>query len=332
MANHTFLRYLPARLKPLSSPAVWAPLTVFALASIFMWEYHQNPEWFDRPQADTISPASGLTPEEQARLSEVDTIDVLLGSLKDSSSSSTGTVGLVNKSTSEGKDATSSRELADRENPFADYEKQYKFPGSGGGTSAAAPSQPSAFPAVRSTDGAAPSGKFDFGSGAALPNGGALSEALGRQQAGRAAAEQARENVTEDNASQSASQSASQNASRSTRAATTSSGSAFRPSAQPSNSTSNSSISAPFIRTTPDMSPPVGTTGYQAPASSSLPVFNRAPQQPSQNPYSTGSGFSNFSQPAARPATPATSSSSAGAASEGRLYTAPSFTQPAQNR
>ena len=321
MANHTFLRYLPARLKPLGHPAVWAPLTVFALASIFMWEYHQNPDWFARPQADTISPNSGLTPEEQAQLSDVDTVDVLLNSLSGSAGTPAETTGLLDKNASEPKDAAASGKLSDRENPFAAYEEQYKFPGSQGGTSGAAPSLPSTTPTLRPADGATSSGKFDLGSSSPLPNSGALSDALGRQQASPSAPDQARQNAAE---------SASQNASRSTRAATSStpsSGGTFRPSAQPS----SSGISAPFIRTTPEMSPPAGTTGYKAPASSSLPAFNVAPQQPSRNPYSSGSSFSNFSQPAARSTAPA-ASSVPGAASDNRLYTAPSFTQPEQNR
>lgn len=333
MANRTFLRYLPARIKPLRSPAVWAPLTVFALASIFMWEYHQNPEWFGRPQADTISPKSGLTPEEQAQLSEVDTVDSLLNNLKDSTGAPaagapiTGATGLANGNPADAQDPASSNKLAGRENPFAAYEEQYKFPGSNSGTGTATPS-PSALPAVRPTDGvangAADSGKFDFG-GSSLPTSGALSEALGRQQNSQTTTDRARQNTAE-----SASQNASQNASRSTRAATNSSSGAARPAAQPS---SNSGISAPFIRTTPDMSPPAGTTGYKAPASSSLPVFNAAPQQPSRSPYSNSGAFRqpSFNQPAARPATPP-ASSVPGGASDGKLYTAPSFTQPEQNR
>lgn len=332
MANRTFLKYFPARLKPLSSPAVWAPLTVFALASIFMWEYYQNPDWFARPQADTTSSASGLTPEEQARLADVDTVDVLLNSLKGSNSPNdsngnptSGATGLGNENTSAAQDPASTNKLADRTNPFAAYEEQYKFPGSNSGTSTPAPALPAASPAVRPADGATGSGNFGSSNGSSnsssLPAGGALSEALGRQQDSRTAADQARQNTAG---------SASQSASQSPRADTaSSSGGAFRPAAQPS----NSGISVPFIRTTSDMSPPPGTTGYRAPASSSLPVFNAAPQQPSRSPYSNppASRQPSFNQPAARPVTPAASSVPS-ASSDGKLYTAPSFTQPEQNR
>lgn len=327
MANPAFLRYLPARLKPLSSPAVWAPLTVFALASIFMWEYYQNPDWFDRPQASTISPESELTPEEQARLSEVDTIDVLLKGLNNSTlgdSKDPADNSLANQTASTESGATSGRELSGRENPFAAYEEQYKFPNSNGGISATTPSLPSgslpsAAAAAGSTQSPAASGKFDFGSGASLPTSGALSEALGRQQTNRAAAEQGRQDAAENNNN------------RSNREAATSG--TIRPSGQAANGSSNGGISAPFIRTTTEMSPPAGTTGYKAPASSSLPVFNTAPPQASRSPYTNTPANlqQNFSQPAARPATPAASQPPS-AASGGKLYTAPSFTQPEQNR
>jgi hypothetical protein len=84
---------------------------------------------------------------------------------------------------------------------------------------------------------------------------------------------------------------------------------------QPAGS-SGGSIDVPFIRTTPSMSPAIGTTGYQAPATSNLPVFNIAPPQPSRNPYS----------PQIAPAAPPAALPSAGS------YTAPSSTQPAQNQ
>lgn len=319
MANPAFLRYLPARLKPLSSPAVWAPLTVFALASIFMWEYHQNPDWFDRPQAGTISPESELTPEEQARLSEVDTIDVLLKGLNDSAPNNpkdSADNSLINQTPSAEEGATPSRELSGRESPFAAYEEQYKFPNSNG-------SLPSAASATGSTQSPAASGKFDFGSGASLPSSGALSEALGRQQTNRAAAERAGQDAAEENSN-------SSNSSNNREAAASST---FRPSAQPANGGSSGGISAPFIRTTTNMSPPAGTTGYKAPSSSSLPVFNAAPPQPSRSPYTNRSANiqQNSVQPAAQSATPAASSRPS-AASESRLYTAPSFSQPEQNR
>ena len=143
MATPTFLRYLPARLKPLSSPAVWAPLTIFALLSIFLWEYHKNPEWFNRQQITNVNPDSELTPEEQARLSQIDTIDVLLENTRIPGSARPTELGDLNVPDLNSEDSV--RALADKENPFAAYEEEYKFPGSGqpaaGAASVALPQQ-----------------------------------------------------------------------------------------------------------------------------------------------------------------------------------------------
>ncbi len=61
MATPTFLRYLPARLKPLRSPAIWAPLVVLVLLGIFVWEYRKDPARFSRGQVIQPTPESDLT-------------------------------------------------------------------------------------------------------------------------------------------------------------------------------------------------------------------------------------------------------------------------------
>ncbi len=313
MATPTFLRYLPARLKPLSSPAVWAPLTVFVLLSIFIWEYHKNPDWFNREPATGIAPQSDLTPEEQARLSEVDTLDVLLdGSNTSGNSLTTGSVdpdGLLDGS-EEGAATEDSRQLSGRDNPFGSYAAEYQFPGAVNPTDGSNASGVPAFGNSAGQSGNSPS--FDFGSGLVSPaapaTNSALSEALGRQQAARSAAGSA----AGGQQPASSGRPAAANGASSAGGASTDGQSAVQPAQVPG------TVSVPFIRTTPDMSPPAGTTGYQTPATSRLPVFNVAPQQPSRNPYSA-------------PAAPATPTPSA-APQTGTLYTAPSSTQPQQNR
>ncbi len=323
MATPAFLRYLPARLKPLGAPAVWAPLTIFTLISAFMWEYHHNPEWFNRPQADLSNPESSLTPEEQAELAEIDTLDVLL---RQSQLPTTGLGSGLNPalgadetdkakkpdgSAAEGTAPSGDMggDMASRDNPFAAYEDQYKFPGSASATKAptlsasplsgAAPSPSSSF----NVGGSAPAGNS--------PTGNALSEALTRQQGNQSAPKPAGQAAAPAGASAGAAVGAQPTA-------------GFA-GAVPSLPTANSGISAPYIRTTPDMSPPVGTTGYQPPASANLPVFNAAPPQPSQSPYSvspTQQNFNSRQQAAPLPQIAPTTGS----------YTPPSFTQPEQTR
>ncbi len=317
MATPTFLRYLPARLKPLSSPAVWAPLTIFVLLSIFIWEYHKNPDWFNREPATSIAPQSDLTPEEQARLAEVDTLDVLLdGSNTSGNALTTGSLnpnGLLDGS-EEGTVTEDSRQLSGRDNPFGSYAAEYQFPGAVSPTDGSGASGASGVPAFgnNSAGQSGNSPSFDFGSGLVSPTApatnSALSEALGRQQAARSAADAASgaQQPTSGSASSGRRPAAADSASS---AGGASGQTAVQPAQVPG------TVSAPFIRTTPDMSPPVGTTGYQTPATSRLPIFNIAPQQPSRNPYSA-------------PAAPAPSA----APQTGTLYTAPSSTQPPQNR
>jgi hypothetical protein len=340
MATPAFLRYLPARLKPLSAPAVWAPLTVFALISAFMWEYHNNPNWFNRPQADLTNPDSSLTAEEQAQLSEIDTLDILLkqtnrpaSALGTNSEAAAGTAPGTALGTASGTnaanqpngtqagDAAPNQETAKRENPFTAYAEQYRIPGSANSTRVTTPAlSASGSQLSGSTPSSNINATFSGGLGsspASTPIGNALSEALTRQQQSR----QSTAAPTTGSATTSRSESAS-----SQPAASASSGVSND---LPNLPTSNSGISAPYIRTTPNMSPPVGTTGYQPPASSSLPVFNVEPPQPSRNPY-FAPFQQNFSQP--QSAVPQSVAPLPSVAPTGGSYTAPSFTQPEQTR
>ena len=327
MATPTFFRYLPARLKPLSSPAVWAPLTVFTLLSLFIWEYRKNPDWFNRPQMSNIEPSSTLTPEEQARLSEIDTLDLLLRNARVPSGDDLST-SLINPEAPEAlsdETVAPDRSLAGRDNPFAAYEEQYKFPGASSATAAQVESPKASTDAAISPSAATPS-----------TGGNALAEALNRQQATRNEGEnRTTPNINTPRTSpigaqptQSLSEAALGSLDSRVRVGAASgrnfgtgnnsgfaSGSAGSSIALPAPS---SGVSAPFIRTTPEMSPPLGTTGYQVPSSTSLPVFNVPPQQ------TTRSSVGQFALP------PTTEPSSASTAPTVN-YTAPSFTQPEQN-
>ena len=100
---------------------------------------------------------------------------------------------------------------------------------------------------------------------------------------------------------------------------------------------SPTNVSTPSIRTTPAMSPPTGTAGYRAPATSNLPNFNIAPTATTQNPPAASTSFSPSSPfskqigtvqapPVARPI------QSNQIPTVGTVYTAPRSTQPEQNR
>ncbi|MEO1392123.1 MAG: hypothetical protein AAFV90_04360 [Cyanobacteria bacterium J06634_5] len=375
MARPSFLTNLPPYVRSISKPAVWAPLAIATLLGIFAWEYSQNPERFDREQILNRNPDSGLTAEEQAKLSEIDTLELLLEQTKlpEGTPQATSRInpdapdsvldpdvldGVLNTDLSGEAALPDSRQLSGREDPFAPYAADYEFPGarvaagnatlnpvgsSSLGSAGTGIGNPSATP---STTRATSSGEsFNFGNGlinpAAPATNSALSEALGRQQAAKAA-EEAQQNggrqpslaeseegigtnvqtsgtgsinqqpagvptrVPIGQASSAAEQSASQPITP------TSSG---QPSFQPA--APSGTLSVPFTRTTPNMSPPVGTTGYTAPATSNLPIFNRPQTQPTRNPFS------------AAPATPAAPPANT---QPDTLYTAPSSIQPAQNR
>ena len=328
MATPAFLRYLPARLKPLSSPAVWAPLTVFTLLSIFIWEYHKNPDWFNRPQISNVDPDSTLTPEEQARLSEIDTLDLLLRNTRTpgqednpSELADLTELGLPDSDSSSQDDRT----LAGKDNPFAIYEEQYKFPG----TSSSTPNAGSVrAPQVNISTSAASRPNSNGSTGGAASN--ALSDALNRQAArgnsslndgaeqgaaGRRSGSISGDLDTSTGNLPPTSSSPTQNNSADFGTFGSSGSSSFTAPAS-----SGSRIPEPFIRTTTQMSPPVGTTGYQAPAATNLPVFNVPPPQPTRNPFGRSI---NAPVPTTAPAASTTPTVN---------YTAPSFTQPEQNQ
>jgi len=327
MATPPFLRYLPARLKPLGNPAVWVPLTVFTLLSAFIWEYHNNPELFNRQPIGSLTPDSNLTPEEEARLSEIDNLDVLMEGARVSENTKevTGQIQPVELAdTTDAASAEGDRQpLADQDNPFAKYEAEYQFAGSANPNVFSNPNRSNTRSTASSAGNNAPGAtsssapRFNFGDGLINPSApsnlssgnSALSDALNRQSADRASAAQENRQNTGTNVPNQA---------------TPTPNSIDGQTAAPAAGT----ISVPFIRTTPNMSPPAGGTGYQAPASSSLPAFNLAPQQVTPNPFNVPSGTQGQIaapiapvQPAAGTATPA-----------GTAYTPPTFTQPDQGR
>ncbi len=315
MATPTFLRYLPSRLKPLGIPAVWISLGLFGLISVLIWEYHKNPQWFERePISNVVNPDSGLTPEEEARLAEVDTLDVLLQGSKvpEGSPQVTSTIN-PNAPDATAANGDGNDKLSGQANPFKVYADEYRFPGTSettlttgnpsggslGSSPGGVPYAPSALSnsSFNGSSQSAPSGPAATSQPAA---GSALSQALDRQQAAEAA-----------NANSGGSGSAASGINSPSYPG--GSGNNRNASGAQSAPSPAAPIPAPYIRTTPEMSPPAGTTGYQVPASSSLPVFNLAPPQPTRNAAPSTTGV---------PSNPDSPS--------GTLYTAPTSVQPTQ--
>lgn len=307
MATPTFLRYLPARLKPLSIPAVWISLGLFGLISVLIWEYHENPQWFERePVSDVVNAKSGLTQEEEAKLAEIDTLDVLLqnSKLPDGSPAATSTI----KPNALGAETDSGNgKLSGQIDPFKAYADEYRFPGTGG-TTLMTGNRPLANP---------------------LSVGGAPNNSSSNPQPVRSASANRSQPATNN----ALSQALDRQAAEAVNSNSGSSGSAVgginpQSSSGGSGSTGNgpgaqsaqfpvAPIPAPYIRTTPAMSPPAGTTGYQVPATSGLPVFNLAPPQPTRN-----------SVPNTSPNTSVVPGNTD--FPSGTLYTAPTSVQPAQ--
>ena len=302
MATPAFLRYLPARLKPLSSPLVWGPLTVFCLLSIFVWEYRRNPDWSNRQpitDLDTDVDGANLSPEEQAGLSEVDTLDVLLDGVRLPSENADVEASAPLSSTDD------NRQLTEGADPFGIYTREYEFPRAS--TVPPRSSTQSTPPSTRGLAGSDLSGILPETPSPATSS--ALSDALDRQQSAQ--------RPTPSNSSLN---SESIRPSQTVPEPSASQGTQSNQAVDPQAAGTPGGISVPYIRTTPNMSPPVGTTGYRPPATSNLPVFNQPLPQPSRNPYSPAP------TPAAQPALP-------GAVPQpGVSYTPPSFTQPDQTR
>lgn len=317
-----FLRYLPAKLKPLSAPAVWIPLTVFTLLSILLWEYYHNPDWFERDPITNANPESALTPDEQAKLSEIDTVDLLLqgaqvsGPLSDVDSLEDNkdlldAEALENAADIDTAGGADNRRLANRSDPFGSYAAEYDFPG-GNRSNLDSPRGTNSLPLRQSSSANAIDRSLKD---TALSAPSAFSNAIDRQQA------------IKDNE-------ASRNGESSSLEQSSSSLEGF----SQTSPQSSQELSTPFIRTTPAMSPPVGTTGYQIPASSNLPGFNRpptpttpnllnAPIAPSgSNAIAPGQIGNVQPQPLARPVQPSQVPPS------GTIYTAPRSIQPEQNR
>jgi hypothetical protein len=88
----TSVRYLIARLRHWTQPAVLAPLAVLCAGGVFIWEVSVNPERLSidgEEEAASNNPGSlpGLSAEDSAIAAEIDSLPVLVNQLNGSSSS-----------------------------------------------------------------------------------------------------------------------------------------------------------------------------------------------------------------------------------------------------
>ena len=321
MAKPTLVKHLSTRIRPLRKPAVWAPLTICALLGIFSWEVYNNPDWFNRaPKTDLVS-GSDLTPGEQAKLAEIDTIDSLLDStratgdlppltkLAESASSEQGILAIP--------DPQADNSLAGKADPFATYRADYEFPSAQSGLSG---TSSSLSVGNAGSFGGAASDSSGNGRTASAPvtlSESELSKAVARQQSARGS----------DTGSPAARSEQAQSSSVDSIGAGSSNG--FEPASAPP----IESIPGSFLRTTPEMSPPIGTTGYTQPSTTNLPAFNIDPPQPTRNPLNLAP-VAPIGQVAPAPANQPSAAAVPGStvAPSGTIYTPPSFTQPDQGR
>lgn len=277
------IRYLPARLAPLANPFVWMPICALGITGIFIWEYRNHPEWLQWSAPDYESNNNlGLTPDEQGALAELDNLSVLLNETQSSSPATSQEPPQPNSpepaTAPEEQDETNTADL------LAGYFEQY---GLNRGLERAQPSpSPSATNALRNSEAS---------STALIPS--SSDSLIGAYQGLGLTPTTASESPLAAAIRQRAAtpvQSAAENRPERqlTPESVNSAGVGSEPDPTPLGNTAIPGqeelvqgglpgvAGLSFIRTTPNMSPPPGTTGYTPPASLGLSTFERSFNQP----------------------------------------------------
>ena len=273
------------------NPWLWLGILVTGIVGIYAWEYGQNPGQLPWQISATGSGGAGdaasndalesLTPEEQSLAAELDNIELLLEQFdSDISALTSGGEESAAASLNESLDAAGEPVETSVER-LSRYIDEYSFLGTRarGSNIDEAERQSGASLAQQSltlqeTDGSEP---------ATVLSRSALADALSRQQTQQ-------QTVTEPRSA-----SGAQSADESAAAAPE------ETEAEPSTFSFDQSGVVPgslnglnqtFIRTTPNMSPPPGTTGYVPPAT--LPRFNSQNQQAGVVPFPTQRATGSF--------------------------------------
>lgn len=286
------------------NPWLWLGILLTGIVGVYAWEYRQNPgqlPWqlssnsFDSSDSATSTNElfDSLSPEEQSVAAELDNIELLLAQL-DSDVSALTTGGEASaaaslNATSTGVEATEAESTVERLNRYID---EYRFFGTDVNGSNF---QPENNPQTSSPQSPAAATVQPSATGTAVPLTSALAEAFARQQATQPvnlptpAIDPSRADV--GNASGQDTASADSSASSGGESLTFS----FDQSGIDQTGVvpgSLNGLNRAFIRTTPNMSPPPGTTGYVPPTS--LQDFNRLNQAAGVTPFPTQSSAGSF--------------------------------------
>lgn len=285
MALSSWLRSLSNRFGFFLKPVPLASTVGVLLLGIFIWEYSSHPEWFDGYSQEETTPdssidLSGLTPEEQAAIADIDNLTVLFNELGIESG------GIPNiQALSEAQEGDRNALLEDvlplaqptegeaatsNPSPFAEYLEQYQF--SSGTRNQNLPdsatssfAQGSRFP---SPAGVARSGQRQM-SNAQFAN--PLATALQNQNLRTDSSQSGEDANPQENPR-------SSNATDAPESAQSTSGSSEASSDYRSNylgefgsqAVTIPGVDFPVLPTLPQMSPPPGTTGYTPPATLEL--------------------------------------------------------------
>ncbi|MEM9009258.1 MAG: hypothetical protein AAGE59_37875 [Cyanobacteria bacterium P01_F01_bin.86] len=271
-------RFIAKRLKSLTRPIPLVSGVTLVILAIFISEYVKHPEWFGTysQEGDEPNPSldlSSLTPEEQAAVADIDNLSVLFNDLGISQQGNP-TIQAIPQDVdqaqdslfqdllvlSESAEAESSLEGA---NPFQQYLNQYRFIGQTPQGNIAGSSIPNNLPgALPTVSQPGTSALFQTGSSVSPNRTSALQQALNNQGPATVAT------PIEEGSDAALSNGEEQLPNGSEPTATSSDNSA------PSNSEGLGSqavtipgVAFPVLPTTPEMSPPTGTTGYTPPAS-----------------------------------------------------------------
>ncbi|MGB3311473.1 MAG: hypothetical protein WBG32_01030 [Nodosilinea sp.] len=295
MALPPALHYRLVQIKPISRqlrrPLVWGTVAALGLGAVVVPQYLRHPEWRSQYDPAVDSPAVGpgtdlgaLSNEDLADLAEIDNLALLLNQLQPTTSSALDDIPTTDSDRLALPQATPAEETA---SPFAQYLERNRFrfspapSGEAGGESAIA------------TDSRPSTGASDSASGQRQP----FSAATATEALSLSPLQQA---LNERLNSRSDSPSAAP--SSDPRAAGSSPGEAPGSGLTPPPWMVEGSlpgVDQRFIRTTPQMSPPPGTTGYtQPPGLSPSPVI----PAPAQRAIAPAGLNIDFGSPATAPA------------------------------
>ncbi|MEA5464311.1 hypothetical protein [Leptothoe sp. PORK10 BA2] len=288
------------------NPWLWLGILLTGVVGTYAWQYHQSSGQLPWQIGATGLGSSGndtstdallesLTPEEQSIAAELDNIDLLISQLdSDVSVLTTGgeasAAAALNAALSKEPSATSESSV-DR---LTRYISEYNFVGTNAqGANGQTAKNSTLIPLQRSSESSlTPGARTELQTTSAL----ATAFAARQQQFEQAAGTSSTQGTSRANSSGtpnlSAGAGASDNATSDSAGVRTDGASTFTFDQTGVVPGSVDGLNRTFIRTTPNMSPPPGTTGYVPPAS--LPDFNRVNQPSSNSPFGNQPAPSSF--------------------------------------